>query len=172
MAVVVEQGVGDKMKITNCTMDDFQEIHRRFAEFWPSGDAVFLRRVRAVHHPMFVHEFGNTSYVVKECGKVVAYLFCLYSQTEAAGYMHALCVHPDYRGRGIATQLCQHFIAEARAHGCKYLKSSTSPGNTTSIAFHRSLSMQLTGDTEKDGVLYFRDYAGPGEHRVVFRKDI
>ena len=160
------------MKITNCTKDDFREIHRRFAEFWPSGDEAFLRRVKTVHHPIFVHEFDNTSYVMKEDGLIVAYMLCLYSQTEPTAYIHALCVHPDHRRKGLATRLCQHFIAEAKAHGCKHLKSSTSPGNSTSIAFHKSLGMELTGDTEKDGIRYFRDYAGPGEDRVIFRKDI
>ncbi len=119
-----------------------------------------------------MHEFDNTSYVMKEDGLIVAYMLCLYSQTEPTAYIHALCVHPEHRRKGLATQLCGHFTAEARAHGCKYLKSGTSPGNSTSIAFHRSLGMEPTGDAEKDGIRYFRDYSGPGEDRVIFRKEI
>ena len=164
--------VGERMNITNCTVDDFLEIHQRFAEFWPSADETFLRRIKTVHHPIFVHEFGNTSYVMKKDGKIVAYLFCAFSQTEPTGYIHALCVHPSHRRKGLARQLCERFIADARAHGCTHLKSAPSPGNATSIAFHKSLGMELTGDTEKDGVRYFRDYSGPGEDRVVFKKEI
>ncbi len=160
------------MKITYCTREDFLEIHNRFAEFWPSGGEEFLQRVKTLHHPLFVNEFANTSYVVKKDGKVVAYLFGLFSQTEPTAYVHALCVHPDRQRMGLATRLCEHFVAESRARGCKHLKAITSPSNTASIAFHSSLGMRLLGEPNEDGVPVVRDYAGPGDHRVVFWKDI
>ena len=81
------------MRIEHCTREDLLEIHRRFAELWPSGDEAFLRRVEAAHHPMFVHEFGNTPYVSKEGGKMIAYPFRVYSQTEPTGQKLALCLH-------------------------------------------------------------------------------
>ncbi len=37
---------------------------------------------------------------------------------------------------------------------------------------HKKIGMELTGNGVIDGVSVVYDYAGPGEHRVVFMKDI
>jgi len=160
------------MDIASCTQEDFLDIHRRLAEFWPARGEDFLRRIRTLHHPLFVNEFANTAYVMKKDGEVVAYLLGLFSQTEPTAYIHALCVHPDHQRGGLATKLCEHFIAEAKAHGCKHLKSITSAGNAASIAFHESLGMSLLGEPNEEDIPVVRDYSGPGEDRVVIRRDI
>ena len=46
------------------------------------------------------------------------------------------------------------------------------PTNLESIAFHKNIGMELTGNDVIDGVPVILDYSGPGEHRVVFMKDI
>ena len=160
------------MNITNCTQEDFLDIHKRLAEFWAPRGEDFLRRVKTLHHPLFVNEFANTAYVMKKDGEVVAYLLGLFSQKEPAAYIHLLCVHPDHQRRGLAARLCEHFIAEAKAHGCKHLKSATSVANAVSIAFHKSLGMSLLGEPNEDGIPVVRDYSGPGEHRVVFWRNL
>jgi N-acetylglutamate synthase-like GNAT family acetyltransferase len=160
------------MKIRNCTKEDFLQIHKSFEEFWQSNDPAHLARVRTIHHPLFANEFANTSYTIKEGEKVIAYLFGLYSQTEPTAYMHALCVHPKYKRKGLATRLVQHFVKDAKSNGCKHLKSLTSPPNKHSISFHKSLGMVMLGEPNEDGIPIVRDYSGPGDHRIVFWKEI
>jgi hypothetical protein len=48
----------------------------------------------------------------------------------------------------------------------------TTPANLRSIAFHKSLGMQLLGEPNADGIPIIQDYAGRNEPRVVFWKRI
>jgi hypothetical protein len=64
--------------------------------------------------------------------------------------------------------LAWHFVEFARRHGCKPVKAITTPSNFGSIAFHRSLGMQLLGESNVAGISVVPDYAGLDEPRVVF----
>lgn len=66
----------------------------------------------------------------------------------------------------------EYFTMIAKEQGCNELKAITSPNNKISIAFHRNLGMELIGEPNADGIPVIRDYAGPGNDRVVFRKNI
>jgi hypothetical protein len=154
------------MTITGCTLKDFAQILANLALYW--GD----ERLAPLHHPMFIHEFGNTAYVIREEDTISGYLFGFLSQTEPVAYTHLIGVHPEHRRRGIGRQLYANFIAYARSQGCIGIKAITSPGNSASIAFHRRLGMVLMGSPDVDGVPVVKDYAGPGKDRVVFYRTI
>lgn len=154
------------MDIVRCTWADYDQIRRDITDFWENDRAL------ALHHPIFLYEFGNSAFVIRDGETVAAYLLGFISQTEPIGYVQFLAVRPAYRGRGLATRLYEHFTEFARARGCTGLKAFTRPVNAGSIAFHRSIGMELQGEPDENGILVVRDYAGPGEHRVVFRKTI
>ena len=71
------------MTVDKCTQSDFHEILTDLSDFWGSD------RTLSVHHPMFIHEFGDTAFVIKGNGKIIAYLFGFLSQTQKTGYIHA-----------------------------------------------------------------------------------
>ena len=154
------------MKITRCTRADFDQILREIKDFWGDERTLFL------HHPMFVHEFGNSAFVIREGQQVIAYLFGFISQTAPVGYIHAIGVRRSRQRQGLGRKLYDHFTRFAGKRGCTELKALTSPGNKTSIAFHRSIGMEPTGEPDEEGIPIVRDYSGPGVHRVVFRKKI
>ena len=154
--------MSDTVEIQRCTKHDFDYIVSHASEFWGS------ERTLGLHHPMFLYEFGDTAYVIREGGQVIAYLFGLLSQSSPVAYVHLVGVHVSARRRGLAGALYEHFTTYGRSHGCTELKAITTPANQQSIAFHRSLGMTPDADADADGVT--RDYAGPGEHRVVLRK--
>jgi hypothetical protein len=54
----------------------------------------------------------------------------------------------------------------------RYVKAITTQSNLESIAFHKSLGMQLLGEPNSDGIPVAPDYAGRGAPRVVFWKAI
>ena len=56
------------MEISLCTKSDFDQIISDMADFW--GDRN-IERLRGLHNPVYLYEFGNTAYVVKE-GDIVA----------------------------------------------------------------------------------------------------
>jgi GNAT superfamily N-acetyltransferase len=154
------------MIIERCTCEDYAHILSHLTEFWGS------ERTRALHHPMFVREFGDSAFVIKDLVQVVAYLFGFRAQTEQIGYVHLVGVREGHRRRGLARRLYQHFIQSVGQCGCRRLKATTTPGNADSIAFHASLGMSTTGELNADGIAVVRDYAGPGEDRVVFEMSI
>lgn len=162
------------MQIDRCTDDDYQEILRDLSAFWDHrADAV-----RPLHHPMFVHEFSTSAFVLRdafpdgETYLLAGYLFGFISQSEPVGYVHLAATRGAYRRRGLARRLYGHFIEFARSRHCRWLKAITTPGNAGSIAFHKSLGMDLLGEPNEENVIVKRDYAGPGQDRVVFFKDI
>jgi len=40
------------------------------------------------------------------------------------------------------------------------------------VKFHGKIGMTLIGEENQDGIPVVKDYAGPGEDRVVFEKQI
>jgi L-amino acid N-acyltransferase YncA len=128
--------------------------------------------VRCVHHPMFLYEFGDTAYVIREDDTIVAYLWGFVSSVGRIGYVHLVGVRASHRRKHLASQLYRHFIDEVRAKGCTEIKAITTPDNVTSIAFHRSLGMTLAGSPNENGIPVVWDYRGPGDDWVVFQMEL
>ena len=154
------------MEILFCTKTDFDQILTDIVDFWGSD------RTLGIHHPMFIYEFGNTAFVVKDGERVVAYLFGFFSQTESAGYIHLIGVRKSHQGRGLCKRLYDNFEAIAKRHGCSKLKAMTTVGNQASISFHKKIGMKLLGEKNVDGIEVVKDYSAPGQDRVVFEKDL
>ena len=149
-----------------CAKRDYDQIVSELAAFW--GDD----RMRALHHPMFLNEFGDCAHVVRESEQVVAYLFGFVAPGPLA-YIHLVGVRDTHRHRGLARRLYDHFTERAVAQGCRQLRAITSPQNTGSIRFHRSLGFVPVGEPGADGgVPVVKDYGGPGVDRVVLEKRI
>jgi GNAT superfamily N-acetyltransferase len=154
------------MEIAICTQQDYNQILEALPEFWDGRDT------RHLHHPFLIHEFGNTAFVIRDGSRVVAYLFGFLSQTQPVGYVHTVAVRASARRHHFARRLFGHFVQFARRQGCRHVKAITTPSNSGSIAFHKSLGMQLLGEPNTDGIPIVPDYAGRGAPRVVFWKSI
>ncbi|MGR2752870.1 N-acetyltransferase family protein [Agromyces arachidis] len=123
---------------------------------------------------LFFQHFADTSTIVEDDrGELAGFLigFRSSSQPEVA-YIHFVGVRPDLRSSGLARSLYERFFAAVRASGCRRVDAITGPGNVGSQRFHRALGFELTGDMEIEGVLAWRDYDGPGEHRVAFTRPL
>ncbi|UCC16482.1 MAG: GNAT family N-acetyltransferase [Dehalococcoidales bacterium] len=157
------------MEITLCTKVDYDQIITDMDDFWNSSHIDNLRRQ---HNPIYFYEFGNTAFVVKEGEEVIGYLFGLCSQTSPTAYVKFVGVRASHRKRGVGRALYEYFTMIAKEQGYNELKAITSPNNKISIAFHQSLGMELLGEPNENGIPVMKDYAGPGNDRMVFRKYI
>jgi ribosomal protein S18 acetylase RimI-like enzyme len=130
------------------------------------------RRMAASVPRLFFQHFQPTNFVAESAGRLVGFLCGFRSQTRSTqAYVHFVGVSPEGRRRGIGRALYARFFDTARALGCSEVQCVTSPRNTLSLAFHRSLGFEiLPGDTQLDDVSYVKDYDGPGEDRVKLRK--
>jgi hypothetical protein len=153
-------------EISTCTTQDYNQILDDLPEFWDGRDT------RHLHHPMLVRELGNSAFVIRDGARVIAYLFGFISQTEPVGYLHLIAVRAMARRQRLGETLFAHFADFARRRGCKHIKAITTPANAGSIAFHKSLGMELLGEPDADGIPVVRDYAGSDQPRVVFWKAI
>ena len=154
------------MEITNLTRADFDHIVSHHSDYWDNDLTLRL------HHPMFIHEFGDTAFVIKDDGRIAAYLLGFYAQTGPVAYVHMVAAHPDYRRHGLARKLYDHFIDVARKRGCTRLKATASPLNDASIRFHLALGMRTLGTPNEDGIDVVKGYLSPGDDRVVMEMDI
>jgi predicted GNAT superfamily acetyltransferase len=156
----------NSVEISTCTLQEYNQILGELSEFWDGRDT------RHLHHPFLIHEFGNSAFVIRDGLRVSAYLFGFVSQTEPVAYVHAVAVRASARRQHLAHHLFDHFVQFARRHGCRHVKAITTPSNSGSIAFHKSLGMTLLGEPNTDGIPVVSDYAGRGASRVVFWKPI
>ena len=154
------------MKIQTCSVSDYHQILNDITDIWGNDRTLHL------HHPMFVYEFGNSAFAIKEEDKVIAYLFGFLSQTEKTGYVHLIGVRQNYQHKGLGTLLYNHFITFAKNNSCIKLKAITTPTNHLSITFHKKIGKKMLGEKNAVGIAVIKDYSGNGQDRVVFEKNI
>ncbi|HEX6954549.1 MAG TPA: GNAT family N-acetyltransferase [Agromyces sp.] len=123
---------------------------------------------------LFFQHFADTSTIVEDGdGELAAFLIGFRSQSQpGVAYIHFVGVRPDLRASGLARTMYERFFDAMRAGGATRVEAITGPGNVASQRFHRAMGFELSGDAEIEGVLAWRDYDGPGEHRVAFRRAI
>lgn len=121
-----------------------------------------------------LRHFRGTQFITlidgRPCGVISGFLSPAFPDE---AYVRIIALAPQARGRGAGKQLYERFFEAARARGRRIVRAITSPGNRTSIAFHRALGFDVeAGDSVIDGVPAMRDYAAPGEHRVLLVKHL
>lgn len=144
------------MQVERATLDDLNAVVDEQPAFWGERD------LRHLHHPLLIHEFGETALVIRsEDGEVLAYLFALLTPRQI-GYAHLVAVRDGRRRRGLGALLYEELAQVAGRLGATTLKSFTRPENTGSIAFHTALGFSAQ---EVPGYAW-------GEPRVVFHRTL
>jgi predicted GNAT superfamily acetyltransferase len=111
--------------------------------------------------------------VIKDKGRVIAYLFGFFSQTQSIAYVHLIGVREKYQKQGLGKMLYDNYIEMARSHKIHKIKAITKPINSKSINFHKNkIGMSLLGEPDESGINVVKDYSGINEDRVVFEKEI
>jgi ribosomal protein S18 acetylase RimI-like enzyme len=143
-------------------------------EWWGGFGGAAGSRERALLLPrLFFQHFTDTSHLVEQAdGRLVAFLIGFVSASEPdTAYVHFVGVEPTLRRTGLAAGLYEHFIQQATERGARVVRCVTSPGNTTSLAFHTGIGFQVdSSETVQNGVPVQLDYDGPGQHRITFTR--
>lgn len=156
------------MNIRPLESGDFDVISPVVDEWWGG------RPVRGLLPRLFFEHFQPTSFALLENQELLGFLVGFRSQSApAVAYVHFVGVHPTARGKGYGRLLYQRFFAAASALGCTEVRAITSPVNEASIHFHRRLGFQiLPGTGNVNGFPVCLDHAAPGQHRVLFSKQL
>jgi GNAT superfamily N-acetyltransferase len=148
-------------KITNMTIrpvqeSDFQQVVDLFSAF-----ALFEKQpekmVNSVDRMMAEKEYFHCFVAVSDDDRIlgyVTYFFAYYTWIGKSLYMDDLYVKPEFRGKGVGTQLIQRVIGFAKESGCHKLRWQVSQWNSPAIAFYTSLGASID-DTEQNCDLVF-----------------
>jgi ribosomal protein S18 acetylase RimI-like enzyme len=150
--------VRDEIEIRRALPTDYGTVVAVMDEWWGRPISEILPR-------LFLDHFSGTSLVAENGDRMAGFLVGFHSAAHAdEAYIHAVAVAPTQRGTGLGRQLYETFFAECGAAGRTVIRAVTSPVNTQSIAFHRSMGFAV-GDPVSD-------YDGPGLDRVCFRLNL
>jgi GNAT superfamily N-acetyltransferase len=127
------------MNIEICTRTDFDEILKEQTEFWGADRAL------SVHHPMFIEEFGETAFVLRDSNEIMAYLFGFFARDDSYFYIHLVAVREHMRSKGLAAKLYLHVEQVCKQRNVNMVKAITPPQNTASLSFHQALGFEATG---------------------------
>ena len=132
----------------------------RRGEFW-SGTPIADEAVLALHDPLFFHQLGGFgALAITGSGSDAGYLLGMVS-ADRLGVVHAVAVHPDHRGRGVATRLVTRFARLASGVGARVVQAVALPGDPAA----RALAARFGAHAAPS-----RGHAGPGEDRVLFTR--
>lgn len=144
-----------------------------YAAIAASVDAWSRGRFVGVALPLsFFEHFADTSLLLFEGSELAGVLVGFRSQARPdVAYVHFVAIAPGRRRQGLGRALYQRFLDRARELGCREVHSIAPPVNSSLIAFHRQLGFEVVdGGGFHCGIAVFPDYAGPGQHRVLFRR--
>lgn len=148
--------------------EDFPRVVRALDE-WSRGRFLAAGLPRA-----FFDHFADTSVLLWESDELVGLLVGFQSPRDpGVAHVHYVAVAPQWRRRGGGRRLYEAFIGTARDRGCREIQLAVPPVHSGLIAFHRQLGFEVNGaDGFACGIAVCRDYAGPGQHRVLFRRTL
>lgn len=154
------------VRVRRLHAEDYPVVAARIDD-WSRG-----RFVNAALPRSFFQHFANTSLVLLEGEDIAGVLVGFQSQTDpGTAYIHFVAIAPRSRRQGHGRVLYQHFFDLAGRLGCTEVQAIAPPVNSGLIAFHRQLDFEVVdagGFT--CGIAVCPDYAGPGQHRVLFRR--
>jgi GNAT superfamily N-acetyltransferase len=117
---------------------------------------------RALHSPVWFHQFGGFGAVARSGGEDVGYLLGVVTADRLA-YLHLLAVRDDVRGAGLGRRLCGWFDDVATSTGARAVQAVTRPDDAAAVAFHTALGAAAH---------LSRDHAGPGQDRLVLTRSL
>ncbi len=125
---------------------DFSTLVALFKEF-----AVFEKlpekMVNTVEKMQEEKDYINGFVAVDSNNGIIGYVICFFAYYTWIGkslYMDDLYVKPEFRGKGLGTQLINRVIDFAKQEKCSKLKWQVSDWNKPAIEFYKSLGAEIS----------------------------
>jgi ribosomal protein S18 acetylase RimI-like enzyme len=135
------------------------------------------RSMRTLLPRLWLQHFRGTSWVVEDTdGRMRGFVVAFVSADDpTTGYVHMIASDPNRRRAGIGRAMYEAAFRDLASHGARRVTAVTWPGNRVSIGFHRAMGFQVDdgpGTQPIYGTPAYPDYDGPGEDRVVFKREL
>ena len=132
----------------------------RRSEFW-AGSHLDDATVLGLHDPVFFHQLGGFGAVAMTAhGEDAGYLLGVVSADRLA-VVHAVAVHPSWRGRGVAGLLVGRFAALADAVGARAVQAVAVPDDPAARALGARFGAHVAPSP---------GHAGPGADRLLLTR--
>ncbi|MEK4441385.1 MULTISPECIES: GNAT family N-acetyltransferase [Niallia] len=156
------------MKIRSVNSLDYYEISPLLNQWWGG------RQMADKLPKLFFDHFTDTSFIAEKDGEIVGFLIGFLSQSQPEeAYIHFVGVHPKYRKHNVGKTLYNKFFYVVKQKGASIIRCVTSPINKISISFHTNMGFDIEqGNAVVDGVTVYKDYDGPNQDRVLFKKNL
>ena len=146
------------MKTRHIVETDYAKVIAVLNDWWGG------RQMTHLLPRLFFEHFQSTSFIVEDNGELAAFIIGFVSQTNRQeAYIHFVGVNPTYRKQGLAKELYELFFTTVKQLGCHVVRCITTPVNEGSIAFHQSMGFSI---------ILGKDYAGEGQDRILFSREI
>lgn len=133
------------VRIENIVPSDFNELIvliRDFASFERLPEKMTNSVEKMNEDRDFFHGFAARDRDNRMVG-YVTFFFAYYTWTGKSLYMDDLYVRPEYRGRGIGSELIGSVIRFAQNEKCRLLRWQVADWNTRAIAFYKKLGAEI-----------------------------
>ncbi|MDR1096661.1 MAG: GNAT family N-acetyltransferase [Tannerella sp.] len=137
--------------VRNVRESDFEQLlqlFREFSVFEQLPDKMTNSVEKMKDEKTFFHCFVAET----AGGKIVGYaswFFCYYTWTGKSLYLDDLYIQPEYRSRGIGTDLIRRVIEKAKENGCRKVRWQVSKWNRPAIDFYRKIGAEIN-DVEQN----------------------
>jgi GNAT superfamily N-acetyltransferase len=139
-----------------------ERLLARRAEFW-AGSALDDAAVVGLHDPLFFHQLGGFGCVALTAdGGDAGYLLGVVSADRLA-VVHAVAVHPEWRGSGLATRLIERFAGLAAGVGARAVQAVAVPGDAGALALGARFGASPAPSP---------GHAGPGADRILLTRSL
>ena len=133
------------MQIRLMTIEDYEAVHA----LWMTIKGFAIRSIDDSEEGVerFLARNPDTSTVAEVDGKIVGAILC--GHDGRRGCLYHVCVHPDYRRRGIGDAFFDRLDAWARENGVVRLELTVECANTAAVALYEKHGFAVEGRREK-----------------------
>ena len=148
------------MKIRVMTIEDYESVH----ELWMTIKGFAIRSVDDSKDGVerFIRRNPSTSVVAEEDGKIVGAILC--GHDGRRGCLYHVCVHPDYRLKGIGKAMVVHCMNALKAEKINKVSLIAFTKNDIGNAFWKQI-----GWTKREDLNYY-DFVLNEDNIVNFNK--
>lgn len=144
------------IKIESITKDHFTSLISLFVEFANFQNARD-KLTNSIEQMREEENYIQGFVAQNEDNEIIGYViifFAYYTWVGKSLYMDDLYVRPNYRGKGIGSQLLQQVASFAKENNCKRLRWQVSDWNAPAIEFYKTIGAKISSEEMNCDIIF------------------
>ena len=124
-------------------------LHLKFGEFGKWVNRIYRCLMYGSLKFLFASAYDWEAFVAEDLSKSkVVGVVIVYLDTDDVWFIHEIAVLPDYRGKGIGTQLMEKMISYIKGKGGEKIKLYVSADNANAIELYKKLGFTIASQRD------------------------